>query len=193
MRFEKGHKEATRQHILEVASKSFRRDGISASGIAGIMGEAGLTNGAFYPHFESKEVLVREATKGALCEQQQRLEQSLKEGRDLESVIRSYLNPAHLKDAGRGCPSAALLPEIARQPTPTRRAYEASLQSFVSALAGLLPDADPGAAIQRATAIFALMVGTLQIARAVPDSAHAKKVLDGGIQAALLLARASSA
>ena len=49
MRFEKGHKAATRQHILEVASKSFRRDGVSAAGIAGIMGEAGLTNGHSIP------------------------------------------------------------------------------------------------------------------------------------------------
>jgi len=157
------------------------------------MGDAGLTNGAFYPHFESKEALVREATKGALCEQQQRLEDSLKDGADLESVIRSYLSPAHLKDHGQGCPSAALLPEIARQPVPTRRAYEAGLASFVSALAGLLPTANTAAATKRATAIFALMVGTLQIARAVPDGTDAKKILEGGIQAALLLARASSA
>src|SRR4051812_22455717 len=105
MRFEKGHKAETRRHIVEVASKNFRRSGISASGIAGIMGEAGLTNGAFYPHFESKEELVRDATTGALCEQQQRLEQSLKAGADLESVVRSYLSQAHLKDATSGCPS----------------------------------------------------------------------------------------
>jgi hypothetical protein len=41
----------------DVASKCFRRDGVSAAGIAGIMGEAGLTKGAFSPHFESKEAL----------------------------------------------------------------------------------------------------------------------------------------
>jgi TetR/AcrR family transcriptional repressor of nem operon len=57
MRFEKGHKAATRRHIVDVASKCFRRDGVSAAGIAGIMGEAGLTKGAFFPHFESKEAL----------------------------------------------------------------------------------------------------------------------------------------
>jgi TetR/AcrR family transcriptional repressor of nem operon len=193
MRFEKGHKAATRQHIVEVASKSFRRTGVSASGIAGIMGEAGLTNGAFYPHFESKEELVREATTGALCEQQQRLEQSLEAGADLESVVRSYLSQAHLKDSASGCPSAALLPEIARQPASTRRAYGSGLRSFVSALAGLLPDANPATAAQRATAIFALMVGTIQLARAVPDNAHAKQILEGGTQAALLLARGPSA
>ncbi len=52
MRFEKGHKAVTRRHIVDVASKCVRRDGISAAGIAGIMGEAGLTKGAFSPHFE---------------------------------------------------------------------------------------------------------------------------------------------
>ena len=111
MRFEKGHKAATRQHILEVASKSFRRDGVSAAGIAGIMGEAGLTNGAFYPHFASKEVLVREALASALADQQHRLEEDQQTGMDLEGAIRRYLNRAHLEDPACGCPSAALLPE----------------------------------------------------------------------------------
>ena len=48
MRFEKGHKENTRRRIIDVASKRFRREGAAASGLAGIMSEAGLTNGAFY-------------------------------------------------------------------------------------------------------------------------------------------------
>ncbi|WEY37750.1 TetR/AcrR family transcriptional regulator [Paraburkholderia sp. SUR17] len=191
MRFEKGHKAVTRQHILEVASKCFRREGVSAAGISGIMGEAGLTNGAFYLHFESKEALVREAVGSALAERQQNLEEKVQAGVDLEGVIRSYLNQAHREDPACGCPSAALLPEIARQSVPTRQTYEDGLQSFVSTLAALLPDADSAAAGRRATAIFALMVGTLQFARAVPDVARAEQILEGGVEAALLLARAS--
>ncbi|WP_042265379.1 TetR/AcrR family transcriptional regulator [Paraburkholderia heleia] len=191
MRFEKGHKAVTRQHILEVASKCFRRDGVSAAGISGIMGEAGLTNGAFYLHFESKEALVREAVGSALAERQQNLEEKVQAGVDLEGVIRSYLNQAHREDPACGCPSAALLPEIARQSVPTRQTYEDGLQSFVSTLAALLPEADFAAAGRRATAIFALMVGTLQFARAVPDVARAEQILEGGVEAALLLARAS--
>ena len=191
MRFEKGHKAVTRQHILEVASKCFRREGVSAAGISGIMGEAGLTNGAFYLHFESKEALVREAVGSALAERQQNLEEKVQAGVDLEGVIRSYLNQAHREDPACGCPSAALLPEIARQPVPTRQTYEDGLQSFVSTLAALLPEADSAAAGRRATAIFALMVGTLQFARAVPDVARAEQILEGGVEAALLLARAS--
>ncbi len=191
MRFEKGHKAVTRQHILEVASKCFRREGVSAAGISGIMGEAGLTNGAFYLHFESKEALVREAVGSALAERQQNLKEKVRAGVDLEGVIRSYLNRAHREDPACGCPSAALLPEIARQPVPTRQTYEDGLQSFVSTLAALLPEADSAAAGRRATAIFALMVGTLQFARAVPDVARAEQILEGGVEAALLLARAS--
>ena len=65
MRYEKGHKDATRQRILEVASKQFREQGVAAVGLAGIMSDAGLTNGAFYAHFESKEDLVREVLSHA--------------------------------------------------------------------------------------------------------------------------------
>src|SRR5687768_3273894 len=114
MRFEKGHKAATRRHIVDVASKCFRRDGVSAAGIAGIMAEADLTNGAFYPHFESKGALGREALASALANQQQGLDEDQRKGLDLEGAIRRYLNRAHIEDPAVGCPSAALLPEIAR-------------------------------------------------------------------------------
>ncbi|GEP57852.1 TetR/AcrR family transcriptional regulator [Reyranella soli] len=192
MRFEKGHKAATRQHILEVASKSFRRDGVSAAGIAGIMGEAGLTNGAFYAHFASKEALVREALASALADQQHRLEEDQRTGMNLEGAIRGYLSRAHLGGPARGCPSAALLPEIARQPLRTRQRYEEGLRSYVSALAALLPDAGSATSGRRATAIFALMVGTLQLARAVSNAAEAEQILEGGVEAALRLAHAPS-
>ncbi len=156
------------------------------------MGEAGLTNGAFYPHFKSKEALVREALASALADQQHRLDEDQRTGLDLERAIRSYLNRAHLEDPAGGCPSAALLPEIARQPRATRRDYEKGLRSYVSTLAALLPDADSVANDRRAMAIFGLMMGTLQFARAVPDAAQAEQILEGGIEAALHLARAPS-
>ena len=192
MRFEKGHKLATRRHIVDVASKCMRRDGISATGIAGIMGEAGLTKGAFSPHFESKDELVREALACALGGQQRCLDEDQLKGLDLEGAIRRYLDRAHLEAPARGCPSAALLPEIARQPRNTRRDYEKALGSYVATLAARLPGADSVANRRRARAIFGLMVGTLQFARAVPNAVEAQQILDGGIEAALQLARAPS-
>ena len=69
MRYEKGHKDASRQRILAIATERFKTDGIAASGLAGIMGEAGMTNGAFYPHFKSKAALVRESLATAVASQ----------------------------------------------------------------------------------------------------------------------------
>jgi AcrR family transcriptional regulator len=192
MRFEKGHKAATRRQIIDVASKCMRRNGISATGIAGIMDEAGLTKGAFSPHFESKDALVREALASALDDQQHRLDEDQRSGPDLEGAIRRYLNRAHLEDPTGGCPSAALLPEIARQPLSTRKDYEKGLRSYVATLAALLPDADASASRRRATAIFGLMVGTLQFARAMPNATQAEQILEGGVEAALHLARVAS-
>ncbi|MEJ1117142.1 TetR/AcrR family transcriptional regulator [Phyllobacterium sp. CCNWLW109] len=189
MRFEKGHKENTRRRIVDVASKRFRADGAAASGLAGIMTEAGLTNGAFYAHFDSKEALVKEAMVTALAHRRENLEQDRKEEHDFESVIRNYLNVDHMLARETGCPSAALLPEIGRQPKMTRAAYEDELSKFTEVLSSKLPASVVASRKERSTAIFGLMVGTLQIARAVSTPETASSILEGGVQAALLLAR----
>ena len=189
MRF--GHKAATRRHILDVASKCFRRDGAAAAGIAGIMGEAGLTNGAFYAHFDSKDALVREALTSALADQQHRLEEDKRTGLDLEGAIRKYLNRGHLDDRAGGVP----LGRFAAGNRPPASARSADLRRRAAKLrfdASLLPDAGSAASARRATAIFALMVGTLQLARAVPDAAQAEQILEGGVEAALRLGRMPS-
>ncbi|MBB3454693.1 AcrR family transcriptional regulator [Rhizobium sp. BK313] len=189
MRFEKGHKENTRRRIIDVASKRFRDDGAAASGLAGIMTDAGLTNGAFYAHFDSKEALVKEAMVSALTHQRENLEQARNDQLSFESIIRNYLNVDHMLGRENGCPSAALLPEIGRQPETTREAYEVELGKFTDVLASKLPASRLSSPRERATAIFGLMVGTLQIARAITDSSKASAILEGGVQAALILAR----
>ena len=58
MRYSKDQKQTTRQRILEAAGRRFKQDGIDGAGVASVMSDAGLTNGAFYGHFRSKEDLV---------------------------------------------------------------------------------------------------------------------------------------
>lgn len=188
MRFEKGHKEITRKRIIDVASRRFRKDGVAASGLAGIMAESGLTNGAFYAHFDSKEDLVRESLSSALAEQLAQL-QAHEGAIDVEGAIRRYLNTSHLAGCEEGCPSAALLPEIGRQPAPTKKAYEEQLLAYAKTLATLLPHPKSAQSKRKATAMFSLMVGTLQIARAVSDPLLAEEILEEGVQTALRLAK----
>src|SRR3982751_2637434 len=114
MRYDKGHKDASRQRIMEVAGQRFRCDGIAATGLAAIMSDAGLTNGAFYPHFKSKADLVRESVAAAMEDQSQQLQQMIAEG-GWEAAIAAYLSPEHRDNPQIGCTLSALLPELARQ------------------------------------------------------------------------------
>ncbi len=191
MRYEKGRKEATHQRIVEVASREFRKGGIAASGLAGIMQEADLTIGAFYPNFASKAELVTETLAYTLDLQLIKMKEVIEKGGGLEAGIRSYLNKDHLTNPQRGCPSAALLPEIARQEKETRSAYKNGLLPFIAMLAEHLHDDDAKVSKNRALVLFSLLVGTLQIARAIPDPALAESILKNGIEAALNFAAGS--
>ena len=94
------HNEATRDGILEAASRLFREHGIAAVGLTKIMTETDLTVGTFYTHFKSKEALVREALLRSLDGRHEALEQALRGG-DLEVPVRASLSPEH-RDAPGG-------------------------------------------------------------------------------------------
>lgn len=182
VRYDKGHKDASRQRIIAVATERFRTDGIAASGLAGIMGEAGLTNGAFYPHFKSKAALVRASLDAAIETQCDQVRQLLADGGP-ERVIDVYLSPAHRDTPGQGCASAALLPEIGRESLDTRKAYTERQFALVGVMASALPTGTPDPEAV-ALGIFATLIGTLEMARAVSDPALSDRILAAGATAA---------
>lgn len=49
--------EETRSHILEVASQLFSKNGYEATGVAEICQAAGISKGAFYHHFPTKQAV----------------------------------------------------------------------------------------------------------------------------------------
>jgi TetR/AcrR family transcriptional regulator, transcriptional repressor for nem operon len=188
MRYEKGHKETTRRHILDVASAQFRENGVAAVGLAGIMAEAGLTNGAFYTHFESKEDLVRAVLLDALTRREEKHRANLQGSIGLESVIRDYLSARHRDGAGSGCPTAALVAEIARHPKQTRDAFTGKVSDIIALMAAQLREGTPEERRRNAIAIHATMVGALQLARAVSDRKLSDEILQNAVDAALKLA-----
>ena len=188
-RYDKGHRDTTRRHILDVASTQFRESGIAAVGLAGIMAEAGLTNGAFYTHFASKEDLVRAVLLDALERREQRHKDNLENGVALETVIRDYLSPRHRDRAATGCPTAALVSEIARHPKATREAFTGKMSDILALMAAQMPEGTPAERRRRAIAAYATMVGALQLSRAVSDRQLSEEILENAVDAALALAK----
>src|SRR3954452_4132839 len=102
-RYSPEHKEATRRRMIETAGRRFKKDGIDGSGVATLMADAGLTNGAFYGHFSSKEDLVANVLADQLRTQRKSFDDQPSDRAGLEVFVRSYLSPEHRDQLADGC------------------------------------------------------------------------------------------
>jgi AcrR family transcriptional regulator len=186
-RYGKEQKQTTRQRMIEAAGRRLKRDGIDGSGIATLMADAGLTNGAFYAHFASKEDLVAAAVADQLREQRTSVGAQTPDRAGLERYVREYLSVQHRDNLDDGCPSAALLDEIGRCTDAVKRAYSDGLVEVIDDIAPRLAPGDPHSARVNALSVFALMIGTLQLSRALADRQLADQVLEQGIENAVAL------
>ena len=111
MRYAPEHKEGTRARLVKATGALAKRQGFSGTGIDGLMAAAGLTSGAFYAHFRSKNELLEaivdnELQRSVALFAQQSPAKAMK-------VIEGYLSPAHVAHPESGCAVPALAPEIA--------------------------------------------------------------------------------
>jgi TetR/AcrR family transcriptional regulator, transcriptional repressor for nem operon len=188
-RYGKEHKQETRQRILETAGHRFKRDGIDASGVATLMADAGLTNGAFYAHFASKEDLVANVIADQLGKQVRDFH-ALPPGRaGLEILLHQYLSRRHRDDPGAGCPVAALLDELGRCPVAARSAMTEGVRIILDEIAVRLAPENPESARSVALALYTTAVGALQLSRALTDTRLADECLESGLRTALALLR----
>jgi TetR/AcrR family transcriptional regulator, transcriptional repressor for nem operon len=187
VRYGKEHKQATRRRIIEAAGRRLKRDGIDSSGVATLMADAGLTNGAFYAHFTSKDDLVAAAVADQLREQRASFSERAPGRAGVEQYVREYLSVQHRDNPGDGCPSAALLDEFGRCTDATKRAYTDGLLAVIDDVTARLAPDDPPSARTKTLSVFALMIGTLQLSRALADRQLADEVLEQGLQNALTL------
>jgi TetR/AcrR family transcriptional repressor of nem operon len=190
MRYGKDHKQATRRRILEAAGRRFKQDGIDGAGVAAVMSDAGLTNGAFYAHFASKEDLVANVLADQLRTQRHNVDAQSADRAGLEAFVRAYLSPQHRDESADGCPSAALLDEIARRPATTRQVFTDELLVTADDIAARLDRTGADAARTDALTILGFMIGTLQLARALTDRDLSDQLLARSVETALTLLEA---
>ncbi|MER6938162.1 TetR/AcrR family transcriptional regulator [Nocardioides sp. NPDC127514] len=188
VRYTEEHKQETRQRIIATAGRRLKRDGIDGSGVATLMKDAGLTNGAFYRHFESKDSLVTEAITDQLHTLHANIVEQAEPGKaGLEQIVRWYLSAEHRDNPVDGCPNAALLDEIARSEEATRQAYTEGVLVVIDGLAARMAPDDPPSARVKALSLLGLMAGTLQLSRALADRQLADDLLEQGLRNALSL------
>lgn len=150
-----------RAEIVEHAARLFRLRGHAGTNIDDIMLAAGLTRGAFYAHFTSKDDLFTEIVRSG-----HGLLGKLQEGAAIGAALDGYLDRDNLAANAQACTLAALPGDIARAKLPTRLAYANVLYALIGELArgrSRKLDAD-------ATAAAILAVGAVVLARASGDT-----------------------
>ncbi|WP_406034931.1 TetR/AcrR family transcriptional regulator [Nocardioides sp. NBC_00163] len=192
-RYSPEHKEATRRRMIETAGRRLKSDGIDGSGIATLVADAGLTNGAFYGHFASKEDLVASVVTQQLADQVAVVDALPAGLASVEAFLREYLSAEHRDAPAEGCPSAALLDEIGRCDATTRDAYTDGARSMIEAISRHLDEGDAQQTDERAIGIFTLLVGSLQLARAVTDAELSDRILAAAYTQAMTIAGARPA
>jgi TetR/AcrR family transcriptional repressor of nem operon len=181
MRYDSEHKERTRQRVLSEAAAAIRAVGPDGIGVAGLMAKAGLTHGAFYAHFQSKDDLVAQAITRMFDESYQRF-LARTEHPDpavaLERFIDSYLSVRHRDNPQHGCPLPSLTGELARLPGPVRENFTAGLNRLTGSIAKRIEELGRTDADALASSVVAEMVGALSLARAVADAAESDALLE---------------
>jgi len=170
----KSRKEAaeTRERIVSAASEEFRRHGVNGTGLADLMGAAGLTHGGFYKHFESKEQVVAEALAAAsesLLDELSQVVSATSGTRGLHAAIARYLSIEHRDHPGEGCPFVAMASELARGGDVVRETATKAFLNLVELIASRLEGLSPAAAKKEAITMLSTMIGAMTMARIVDD------------------------
>jgi TetR/AcrR family transcriptional regulator, transcriptional repressor for nem operon len=181
MRYDSEHKERTRQRVLSEAAAAIRTVGPSGIGVAGLMAKAGLTHGAFYAHFESKDDLVAQAVAQMFDETYQRFLARTEHPDPAVAITRfidSYLSARHRDQPDHGCPLPSLAGELARLPGAARQNFAAGLHRLTTSMAKRIKELGRDDADNLAASAIAEMVGALALSRAVGERPEADAILE---------------
>jgi len=158
-----------RAALVETAKRLLQERGFDGAGVIEISREAGLTQGALYSQFKSKDVLAAEAVRKAFADGAAAWNELRDSAPDvLSAYLDVYLSDTHLTDVGSGCVVAACLSEVRRQDNAIGAAFTEGFSTMVELMQRALPGAtSPEKARRRALTLISALVGSVAMARAV--------------------------
>ena len=184
MRVSRVQAEENRQAVIDVASRLFREHGFDGIGLKDLMKGAGLTQGAFYKQFASKEDLAVQASRRALERASRRWSDAAEANPQdpLGAVMGFYLSMEHRKEKLDGCPVVALGSDAARQGAEVKASFEAGIRAYLDMLGRWVGQADGEERNGKAMAILSTMVGALVLSRAINDPDLAQAFLHAAVE-----------
>jgi TetR/AcrR family transcriptional repressor of nem operon len=181
----KADTEQTRLRIIAAAADEVRLKGLAEANMGEVMSAAGLTHGGFYRHFANREQLFSEGLKQAMEASEKIMADRVAVG-GVPHAVEGYLSRTHRDEAVPRCPYAALGSELARDPDLRAQAWagvSAQIETLTEGFDG------EGEASDRATLIFALMMGAMTLARLAGNGEPSDRILEVARQAGLAIAR----
>jgi TetR/AcrR family transcriptional repressor of nem operon len=180
MRYRPEHKVEIHRKIVKDASRRVRAEGMNGAAVAAVMRDTGLTHGGFYKHFGSKNELLVESLKEGfreIIDTMVRAAEQSPPGDAWKAIVKIYLGAELCEHPERGCPLAALAPELARVDKRMKPRILAELVNYKSRMVPFMPGQRTADKERAFFAIFSTMIGAVEIARMLPDPAIREKVL----------------
>ena len=187
MRVSRTQAEENRQTVINVASRLFREHGFDGIGLKDLMKGAGLTQGAFYKQFASKDDLAAQASRRALESATLRWSAATaaKPKDQLGAVVAFYLSADHRDEKMDGCPIVALGSDAARQGSDVKASFETGIREYLELLGRWVAEADGEEPSGKAMAILSTMVGAVVLSRAVNDEQLSQQFLQAAAKGVL--------
>lgn len=173
MRYTAEQKQQTRKRIVAAAGRSFKKGGYSGIGVDGLAKEAGVTSGAFYGHFKSKEEAFKEAIVSELDELSSAIT-NLKQAHGENwwtEFADFYTSQKRTCDLSDSCGLQSLTPEVGRSNDDVRAVFETELLE----IAGLASKKDD---MDKTWASLAMLIGGVTLSRAVKDEKLSNKIAE---------------
>jgi TetR/AcrR family transcriptional repressor of nem operon len=186
MRYSSDQKLKARRSIIESGAKVLKTGGFSGVGVDQVAAAAGVTSGSLYSNFSGKEDLLKEiigqylgapytdAREGDKVDWQARLKE----------FLTGYISGPHRDNPAAGCVMPALSADVSRASAAVRREYQQRMNDFIDKMVKALEGGTRRQRRDRAWTIIALMVGSLTVARALPDGDEANEMINAALKSA---------
>jgi len=167
-----GRKAISHERIIDAASRDLRRTGFEGVNVGAVMNTAGLTHGGFYALLSAAMARASENAAGAIKAQ---VESLLDAGTSpFRAFVEAYLSAAHVEDCESGCPVAALCGDMPLQTAEVIDTSRRAIGNLRRLVLQFLPRDLPR---DSAWSIASMLIGAVQLARALGDAPQARAVI----------------